>query len=85
LIGEVEGDISDDGFVAVADDGVDFREGGEFLWCALGVATGNDDPCIRTLAADTADEGASLAVGFGCYAAGIYNNDMGCAGIFSGA
>jgi hypothetical protein len=63
--------------VAVANDGVDLGEGGEFLGRALGVATGNDDPCIWTLAADTADEGAGLAVGFGCDTAGIYNNDMG--------
>ena len=74
---EVEGDVGDHRFVAVADDGVDFGQGGEFLRGALGVASGDDDAGGGVLAADAADPGAGLAVGLGGDAAGIYNDNMG--------
>ena len=74
---EVEGEVGDERFVAVADDGVDFGQGGEFLRGALGVAAGDDDAGGGVLAADAADEGAGLAVGFGGDAAGIYNDNIG--------
>lgn len=73
----MQSDVGDQGLVAVADDSVDFGEGGEFLGSTLGVATRNDDASIWILAAHAADESAGLAVGLRSYAAGIYNNDMG--------
>ena len=63
--------------VAVADDGVDCGEGGEFLGGALGVAAGDDDAGVGVLAADAAEVRAGLAVGFGGDAACIYNDNIG--------
>jgi hypothetical protein len=62
--------------MAVADDGIDLGESGEFLRSALGVAAGDNDAGRGILAADAAHPGAGLAVCFRGDAAGIYNNDM---------
>jgi hypothetical protein len=43
LLRKFGGYSRDKRFVAVADDGVDFGEGGEFVGSALGVAAGDDD------------------------------------------
>ncbi len=65
--------------MAVADDSVDFGEGGDFFRGALGVAAGDDDAGLGVLATDAAEVYASLAVGFRGDAAGVYNNDIsGC-------
>jgi hypothetical protein len=84
LIGKFQGEAGDHRFVAVADDGVDFGEGGEFLGGALGVAAGNDDAGGRVLAANAAEVSAGLAVGFGGDAAGVYNYDISRGRGFSG-
>ena len=77
LMGEVKGDAGDEGFVTVADDGVDFGEDGELFRGALGVAARDDHAGLGVLAADAAEKGAGLAVGLSGDAAGIYNDDMG--------
>jgi len=64
--------------VAVADDGVDFGEGGQLLGSALGVAAGDDDAGVGVVAMDAAHESAGLAVGFRGDATGIYNDNIGC-------
>ncbi len=63
--------------MAVADDSVDFGQGGELAGGALGVATGDDEAGVGVLAADAAKEGPGLAVGLGSDAAGVYNDNMG--------
>ena len=63
--------------MAVTDDGIHFGKGGEFLGGALCVAARDDDPGFRVLAAYAAEVCARLAIGFGGYAAGVYNNNIG--------
>ena len=70
--------------MTVADNGIDSGQGGEFFRSALGIATGDDDPGIRISAADAADPGARLAIGFSGYAAGIDDNNSCGIGIGGG-
>ena len=77
------GHFCDERFVAVADDRVDFGEGGEFLGGALGVASGDNDADPGIFASNAAQVGAGLAVGFGGDATGIYNYDVGVGGLGS--
>ena len=77
------GHFCDERFVAVADDRVDFGEGAEFLGSALGVAAGDDDADPGIFAANAAQVGAGLAVGFGGDTTGIYNHDVGVGGLGS--
>ena len=72
----MQGKVRDLCFVAVPNHGVDFREGGELLRRALGIAAGDDDACGRVLAADAAEPGAGLAVGFRSHAASIDNDNI---------
>ena len=67
--------------MAVTDDGVDFRQSGQFVGSALGVAAGDDDASGGVLAADAAEVRAGLAVGFRGDTAGIYNDDIGGRGL----
>lgn len=63
--------------MAVAHDCGDAGHAGEFMRRALGVAAGDDDSGRRIPAVRTADKGAGSAVGFGGYAAGIDDDDVG--------
>jgi hypothetical protein len=75
--GKLQGDLWNQRFVAVADDGIDFFKGGKLIGGSLGVAAGDDEAGIGVLAADAAEVGTGLAVGFGGDATGIYNDNMG--------
>jgi CheY-like chemotaxis protein len=76
LSGEFERYFGNEGFVAVADDGVDFGESGEFLRGALGVTAGDDDASLGVLAANAAEPGAGLAIGFRGDATGVYDDNI---------
>jgi len=65
--------------VAIADNGGDAGECGEFLWSALGIAAGDDDAGFRIDAVGSADEGARGAIGLGGDGAGVYDDHV-CAG-----
>ena len=60
--------------MAVADDGEDAGEGGQFLWGALGVTAGGEDAGVGIEAVGAADKGAGFAVGFGGDAAGDHDH-----------
>ena len=83
---QLERNFGREGFVAVADDGGDARDGGEFFWGALGVATGGDDAGCGVEAMRAADVSAGFAVGFGSDAAGVDDDHIGFGGLaFVGA
>ena len=66
-----------EGLVAVADDGGDTGDAGEFFRSALGIAAGDDDARVRVEAMRAADVGAGFAVGFGGDAAGVDDDHIG--------
>ena len=63
--------------MAVADDGGDAGDGGQFFRSALGVAAGCDDAGCGVKAVGAADVGAGFAVGFGGDAAGVDDDHIG--------
>jgi len=77
----VKDDVRSEGFVAVADDGGDAGDCGQFVWGALGIATSDDDAGLGVEAVGTADEGAGGAVSLGGDAAGVDDDDFGFVGV----
>lgn len=75
--GKLQGELWNQRFVAVADDGIDFFEGGKLFGGTLGVAAGDDEAGIGVLAPDAAEVRTGLTVGFRGDATGIYNDNMG--------
>ena len=67
--------------MAVADNGGDAWNVGEFFRSALGVATGGDDARFGVEAMGAADVGAGFAVGFGGDAAGVDDDHIGLVGL----
>ena len=63
--------------MAVAYDGGDAFDGGEFLRGALGVTACDEDAGFRVEAMGAADVGAGFAVGFGGDRAGVDDDDFG--------
>ena len=75
--GDQAGDL---GFVGVAHDVGDAREGGELFGGALGVAAGNDDAGSRVVSMKLTDGVTSLGVGGSGYGASIQDHDVGRGG-----
>ena len=63
--------------MAVADDGVDSGQSGDFLRRALGVAAGDQDACGWIFPMDSAQKGAGSAVRLRGHAAGVGNDHIG--------
>ena len=63
--------------MAVADNGGDSRNGGEFIGGALRIATCSDDACARVEAMGAANVGACFTVGFGGDTASVDDNYIG--------
>jgi len=53
------------------------RQGSQFFWSALRIATGYQDATLRMVAADAADGGAGVPVGRGCHCAGVEDDNFG--------
>ena len=70
-------DLGSEGFVAVADDGGDTWDVGEFFRSALSVAAGGDDAGFGVEAVGAANVGAGFAVGLGGDAAGVDDDHIG--------
>lgn len=77
---EIFDQLGGQGLVAVAENGGDAGERGQFLRGALGVAAGDDDAGQGVAAMGAADEGARGAVGLGGDAAGVDKNELGAVG-----
>lgn len=79
--GEIcQGDFRELVLVGVADDGGDAGQRGDFCGGTLGVASGDNDVCIRILAADAADGGAGVLIGGAGDGASIQYDDFGIGG-----
>lgn len=63
--------------VGISNDTGDAGQGGNLLWCALGIAAGHDNLALGILATNAADAGACVPVGRGSNRAGIQNDDLG--------
>lgn len=64
-------------FVGVSYDPGHARQGSQFFWSALRIATGYQDATVRIVAADAADGGAGVLVGRGCHCAGVEDDHFG--------
>lgn len=67
-------------FVGVADDLGYARQGGDFFWGALGVASGDDDLAVGILTVDAADGSSGIVVGGSSDRASIQDDDFGAGG-----
>ena len=81
MTGQVQNNLRRESLVAVAYDGGDAGDCGQFLRGALGIAAGDDDASFWIEAMGAADEGTRRTVGLGGDAAGVDYDDVGCIGI----
>jgi hypothetical protein len=74
---QLERNLGGEGFVAVTDNGGDAGDAGQFLRCALGVASGGDDTGCGIETMRAADVCAGFTVGFGGDATGVDDDHIG--------